>query len=157
MSPALHYQLCVAEGECGATDEEEEELDIKPPLLEANNNSTSSNNNNSLPLLGSPQTSVPPLPPPPLHQPLTSPSHGPNLSTSPSILHGGLLVGRPSTPMGGSLGTSSTPTSLHEPLSVGDSKANIALSSYNVSTVNYSDKLLSNLHLTFHYARFSFP
>ncbi|KAF2353455.1 Zinc finger LIM-type [Trinorchestia longiramus] len=122
----------MVEGDCGATDEEDEELDLKPPLLEANNNNPDHSNNNSNSAVPSHLDSPHSSSLPPLHSSLPSPS----LASSPSLLHGGLLVGRPSTPLGGQIPPSSKPSALHDSLSGGDTKPNIGLTSYALSVSN---------------------
>ncbi|XP_076053566.1 uncharacterized protein LOC143032585 [Oratosquilla oratoria] len=109
-------------GPGGSDDEDEEPLDIKPQIDHHNT-----------------PTGAPVLPPP--HHPLvsTTPTSNSNSPSSNSTstggvvgVHGAMIMSRPTTPSSG-MGAppSATTTPLTEPMSVGDSKVNIPLSSFN--------------------------
>ncbi|XP_076053565.1 uncharacterized protein LOC143032584 [Oratosquilla oratoria] len=113
-------------GPGGSDDEDEEPLDIKPQIDHHNT-----------------PTGAPVLPPP--HHPLvsTTPTSNSNSPSSNSTstggvvgVHGAMIMSRPTTPSSG-MGAppSATTTPLTEPMSVGDSKVNIPLSSFNRSSV----------------------
>ena len=108
----------------GASEDEEEEVDVKPNITHHQTHPHDSSTPTSP--MSAPSQGL---------QGLASPAL--NTSASPGAAPGmGSLLGRPITPLGvrPSTPTSSTGTPLHEPMSVGDTKVNTAFTAFSVSS-----------------------